>query len=206
VHYRDIEKKGENIPALRNIKHSQKTVLSLFACELLCIASQSRRMHACMHGGVYKIINDAPLAYVTKKQLEEMFGDKLQWAHQQRTEHEDEAEQEKTQAQIPLEKLIDLSKLKPTSAGEYQGAHPIHGSQTGQNFCVNTDKNVWHCFRCNSGGGGLMWIAVKNEIIQCHEAKKGVLRGAKFLEACMHAKVCDYIVTTHATVSQFRKD
>jgi len=144
----------------------------------------------CKHwtGGVYKIINDAPLAYVTKKQLEEIFGDKLQWSHQQRTEHEEEAAHEKTQAQIPLEKLIDLSQLRATGHGEYQGSHPIHGSQTGQNFCVNTDKGVWHCFRCNSGGGGLMWIAVKNGIIQCHEAQKGVLRGAKFLEALEFAK------------------
>jgi P4 family phage/plasmid primase-like protien len=144
----------------------------------------------CKHwtGGVYKIINDAPLAYVTKKQLEEIFGDKLQWAHQQRTEHEEEAAHEKTQAQIPLEKLIDLSQLRATGHGEYQGSHPIHGSQTGQNFCVNTDKGVWHCFRCNSGGGGLMWIAVKDGVIQCHEAQKGVLRGAKFLEALEFAK------------------
>lgn len=144
----------------------------------------------CRHytGGVYKVVNDAPLAFVTKKQLGEIFGEQLQWAHQQRLEHEDEAKQEKTQAQIPLEKLIDLSQLKPTSKGEYQGAHPLHGSQTGQNFCVNTDKNVWHCFRCNSGGGGLMWIAVKNALIQCHEAQKGALRGTKFIEALELAK------------------
>ena len=150
----------------------------------------------CKHytGGVYKVINDVPLAFVTKKQLGEIFTDKLQWAHQQRVEHEAEAKEEKAQAPIPLEKLIDLSKLKPTSAGEYQGEHPVHGSQTGQNFCVNTDKNVWHCFRCNSGGGGLMWIAVKNGIIQCHEAQKGVLRGAKFLEALELAKKAGFDV------------
>jgi putative DNA primase/helicase len=144
----------------------------------------------CRHytGGVYNIINDASLAFVTRKQLDEIFGDKLQWAHQQKIEHENEAAQEKDRAQVPLEKLIDLTKLKPTSAGEYQGAHPLHGSQTGQNFCVNTDKGVWHCFRCNSGGGGLMWIAVKNGIIQCHEAQKGVLRGAKFKETLEFAK------------------
>lgn len=144
----------------------------------------------CKHftGGIYKIINDAPLAYVTKKQLEKIFGDNLQWAHQQRLEHESEALQEKTFAAIPLEKLIDLSQLKPTSKGEYQGSHPIHGSQTGQNFCVNVDKNVWHCFRCNSGGGGLMWIAVKHGLLECHEAQKGALRGGKFIEALELAK------------------
>jgi P4 family phage/plasmid primase-like protien len=153
----------------------------------------------CRHytGGVYKIINDAPLAYVTKKQLEEIFGDNLQWAHQQRLEHEHEAIEEKTQAQIPLEKLIDLSQLKPTSKGEYQGAHPIHGSQTGQNFCVNVDKNVWHCFRCNSGGGGLVWIAVKHGLLECHEAQKGALRGEKFIEALELAKKEGFDVKLH---------
>jgi len=144
----------------------------------------------CRHytSGVYKIINNAPLAYVTKKQIEQIFGDSLQWAHQQRLEHEHEATEEQTHAQIPLEKLIDLSQLKPASKGEYQGAHPIHGSQTGQNFCVNIDKNVWHCFRCNSGGGGLMWIAVKHGLLECHEAQKGALRGVKFIEALELAK------------------
>jgi putative DNA primase/helicase len=33
-----------------------------------------------------------------------------------------------------------------------------------------------------------MWIAVKNGLIECHEAQKGVLRGAKFVEALNLAK------------------
>lgn len=43
--------------------------------------------------------------------------------------------------------------------GEFQGAHPIHGSTTGVNFSINTNKNVWHCFRCNCGGDVISWIA-----------------------------------------------
>lgn len=144
----------------------------------------------CRHftGNIYKIVNDAPIAYVSKERLEKIFGDNLSWAHQRRFEHEEQAEQEKIEgALIPLKDLINLSELQVRD-DEYQGCHPIHGSLTGKNFCVNIKKNVWHCFRCNSGGGGLMWIAVKHGIIECSEAQKGALKGTKFLEALRIAR------------------
>lgn len=84
--------------------------------------------------------------------------------------------------------LVDLSKLKERGNNEYQGSHPLHGSTTGNNFSVNVKKNVWHCFRCNSGGGGLTWIAVKHGVIECNEAHKEVLRGLKFIETVKFAK------------------
>jgi hypothetical protein len=43
--------------------------------------------------------------------------------------------------------------------GEFQGSHPIHGSETGMNFAINPKKNVWHCFRCKTGGDPVSWIA-----------------------------------------------
>jgi len=66
---------------------------------------------------------------------------------------------------------------------EYYGSHPIHGSESGMNFWVNPLKNVWHCFRHNTGGGPLYAIAVKEGIIDCSEAMRGVLRGEKAKEA-----------------------
>lgn len=144
----------------------------------------------CRHftGNIYKIVNDVPIAYVSKQTLDKIFGVNLTWAGQRRIEHEEQAEQEKTEgALIPLKDLINLSELQ-ARGDEYQGSHPIHGSLTGKNFCVNIRKNVWHCFRCNSGGGGLMWIAVKHGIIECCEAQKGALKGVKFLEALRIAR------------------
>jgi len=140
----------------------------------------------CRHftGGLYKIIDDSPISWISKKEIEEIFSGYIVWTGQKRKELEEESEQETEQIgqAIPLKELINLSELQLTSRNEYQGSHPLHGSSTGQNFCVNTDKNVWHCFRCNSGGGGLMWIAVKNGILKCHEAQKGALRGEKFVK------------------------
>jgi hypothetical protein len=60
------------------------------------------------------------------------------------------------------------------------GPHPIHGSTNGRNFCVDPAKNVWHCFRCSSGGGPLSLVAVLEKVIGCEEAKPEGLRGEKF--------------------------
>ncbi len=78
--------------------------------------------------------------------------------------------------------VVDLSKLK-RSGNRYQGPHPIHGSETGLNFVVDINKNLWHCFRHGTGGGPLQWIAVQEGIIGCNEAVPGALRGARFWEA-----------------------
>ena len=50
-------------------------------------------------------------------------------------------------------------KAKKLPNGDIQGAHPIHGSTTGMNFAINPAKGVWHCYRCDSGGDALAWIA-----------------------------------------------
>jgi len=72
--------------------------------------------------------------------------------------------------------------------GEYYGSHPTHGSGGGMNFWINPLKNMWHCFRCQSGGGVLSAIAVKEGIIDCSEARRGFLRGSKARKAIGIAK------------------
>lgn len=59
--------------------------------------------------------------------------------------------------------------------GEFQGSHPVHGSSTGHNFNINVYKNVWRCFRCNSGGDPATWLAVQYGLIDCKDAQPGVL-------------------------------
>ena len=71
---------------------------------------------------------------------------------------------------------------------EYYGTHPVHGSAGGMNFWINPMKNNWHCFRCNSGGGVLSAIAVKEGIIQCSDAQRGSLRGDKAFKSIQIAK------------------
>lgn len=70
---------------------------------------------------------------------------------------------------IPLTQVVSTSGLKKKGK-EYQGANVWHGSSTGMNFCLNTNKNVWHCFRCGSGGGVAKAIALNKGIIKsCDE-------------------------------------
>ncbi|UUX91622.1 bifunctional DNA primase/polymerase [Methanoplanus endosymbiosus] len=61
------------------------------------------------------------------------------------------------------------------SSDEIRGAHPAHGSSTGNNLCINIRKNTWYCFRHQTGGGGVEAYAVARGIIDCSEAGAGCL-------------------------------
>jgi hypothetical protein len=72
-----------------------------------------------------------------------------------------------------LPKIEELVGDGLTRAGnELYGAHPLHGSETGKNFHVNIEKQVFYCFRCQAGGGVLSWLAVKHGLIDCKDAAK----------------------------------
>jgi P4 family phage/plasmid primase-like protien len=70
---------------------------------------------------------------------------------------------------ISILDVVPITGLK-RHGDEYQGEHPLHGSDTGQNFCVNPTKNVWHCFRHNKGGGALEWIGMQEGLINCGDS------------------------------------
>jgi len=147
----------------------------------------------CWHhcGKKYEVIKAVAIAWITKKQLQEIFGDHLAWSKQRVSEEQAQIEMDdmkKFGFDIPIADVINLATLKQIGENEFQGSHPLHGSQTGINFTVNTRKNCWHCFRCNSGGGALNWIAVKHKIIECHEAQKGNLKGELFKKVLVAAK------------------
>jgi len=71
---------------------------------------------------------------------------------------------------------VEVKKL----GNQYTCAHPVHGSTGGANLVIHPQKNVWKCFRCNTGGGTLLLIAVIEGIVDCADAKSGVLRGDLF--------------------------
>jgi hypothetical protein len=69
------------------------------------------------------------------------------------------------------------------SPTELAGAHPQHGSSTGDNFNVNLEKGVWHCWRHGTGGDALALIAVCEGFVSCEDIRAGVLRGDRFQRA-----------------------
>jgi hypothetical protein len=73
--------------------------------------------------------------------------------------------------------------LADKSATEVHGSHPVHGSDTGTNVSINAGEQVWHCFRHQSGGGPLDFLAVCEGLLPCEHAKPGGLRGMAYVQA-----------------------
>lgn len=90
---------------------------------------------------------------------------------------------------LPITSLVDISKLKPYGQ-EYFGVHPVHGSTTGMNFFINPIKNLWHCFRCSSGGDSIAYLSILEGICQCGDFSKSgkKLKGEDFIKTIEVAK------------------
>lgn len=74
-----------------------------------------------------------------------------------------------------------------------KGAHPVHGSTSGNNFEVDLRENSWRCWRCGSGGGPALAVAVREGIIRCDQARAGVLRGELFKQTVEAARANGHI-------------
>lgn len=86
---------------------------------------------------------------------------------------------------LTITDVINTAGWKKKGTTAYRGSHPVHGSDTGTNTVVDTAQNVAYCFRCDSGGGPLLWIALEEGIISsCDDMGEGVLTGKEFIEAC----------------------
>lgn len=139
------------------------------------------------NGRRYAVSKNNPLAWITRQQISDTFGSFVKWHSEAIEKSASTARRERDFAKISISDLIPLTNFHK-SGNEYQGPHPIHGSTTGQNFCVNTTKNVWHCFRHDSGGGPLLWIAVEEGIIKCESAGPKALRGTLFTQVLKKAQ------------------
>ncbi len=136
--------------------------------QIICAGSQRE-------GKKYEIIKDLPIASITDEIIKIAIAP---WVEEEKIEPTKE-QKEFDNLNLSIREYIPLAKMK-RHGNEYYGEHPIHGSETGQNFWVNTSKNVWHCFRCDSGGGVLQWLAVQEGLITCDKAKKNCLKGQVF--------------------------
>jgi hypothetical protein len=72
--------------------------------------------------------------------------------------------------------------LDAKSKTELAGAHPQHGSSTGDNFNVNVAKGLWHCWRHATGGDALSLIAVCEGLVSCEDMRAGALKGKTFTQ------------------------
>ncbi len=152
------------------------------------------------NGGTYEVVVDTPLAYISENTLKEILGE---WIVKESIIQQAllNAQTETAAIDITITEVITKYGIKLRSQGdELHGSHPVHGSVGGQNFWVNPAKNVWHCFRCESGGGPLSLIAVIEGIIDCTEAIKGAVRGEKFIRTLNRGKELGLIPDSHAII------
>jgi len=161
-------------------------------------------IHPC--GNYYRVHNGRDIATIRAEQLRCALRQFI--PDSDKTEpYEPKSPEDSLEIPLKITDVIPLENLKFFPArGEYQGAHPIHGSEGGSNFTVNPDKNIWHCFRCGTGGGPLQWIAVKNGLLTCAECKKGALKGEKFIKALEFAGLTDIIEKITKPQAVLQKD
>lgn len=65
---------------------------------------------------------------------------------------------------------------RQVAPGVWRGGHPEHGSTTGNNYLVDLNKGLWHCWRDpghDTGGGALEMFAIKEQIIRCQDSGPG---------------------------------
>jgi len=139
------------------------------------------------NGNFYEVIENRPIATINKDDL------MLILAPVAHTEDEQHLEAEHARRRssggssagdlIPIDQVAWPKDVKERAGAEVRGSHPLHGSDSGKNFTVNTSKNCWHCFRHNTGGGPLEWLAVEAGLIRCEDAKPGCLSNGLFKKA-----------------------
>jgi RecA-family ATPase len=142
------------------------------------------------NGNKYEILNDVEIATISGELLLSVIKPFIKGARDTEENVEWERREHPQGSAIDDLSVLDIwgtAGLKK-HGNEYYGSHPIHSSEGGMNFWINPLKNTWHCFRCDSGGGVLSAIAVKEGIIDCSEAKRGNLRGDKAIKSLEIAK------------------
>ena len=66
-----------------------------------------------------------------------------------------------------LLKLFPDWKTTISNGGFDKGIHPLHGSESGENFGINTDTNTFRCYRDEVSGGPVELYAVLTGLMPC---------------------------------------
>ena len=66
--------------------------------------------------------------------------------------------------------VIDVPASTKRSGDWYAFTHPIHDSSNGTNLHVKSDGSGWKCWRHETGGDALTWVAVREGFVSCAHA------------------------------------
>ncbi len=150
-------------------------------------------------GTRYEVYRDLPIAEVEYDRIMTVLGPYMKTKRKEnkkttnQTTNQGKEDQKKQDNEYRTD--IDINQVvcryglqTQNTGGQLTCAHPIHGSVTGSNLVIHPDKNLWHCFRCESGGDSLLLIAVLERIIDCAQARAGALQGEIFKQTLQVAK------------------
>jgi hypothetical protein len=152
------------------------------------------------NGNRYEVVKDLPIANISSKDLHCILSRYVDY-------NTAEAPKEKKRLRVvavdprirdPFDLvsvgdiLRPVGNVRKTSSG-LKGSHPMHGSTSGSNFEIDTRENTWRCWRCGSGGGPALAVAVREGLIRCDQARVGVLRGDTFKKVVDVARAKGYI-------------
>lgn len=135
-------------------------------------------------GNIYTVQNDVKIQTISKEKLFKAIGD----CYKEKAEF---IETEVTGLNWDIETVAKTLHGLDKSGDEWVGQHPVHGSDKGEdgtNFRINLEKNVWHCFRCNTGGDALSLIAVIEGLIDCEECVRGFFNNKRGKEIFLKAR------------------
>jgi hypothetical protein len=71
---------------------------------------------------------------------------------------------------ISMSDVLTLPSDARKVSGGYLLKHPIHDATGDGNLFVNPALNLWCCYRHNTGGDPLTWVAVREGFISCEDA------------------------------------
>ncbi len=67
---------------------------------------------------------------------------------------------------VNVQKFTSLYDFNGNWRGRYlHGKNPWHGARTGTNFTIDTEANLWTCWRCHCRGGVARAIALKHGLL-----------------------------------------
>ncbi|MDA1277738.1 MAG: bifunctional DNA primase/polymerase [Verrucomicrobia bacterium] len=124
-------------------------------------------------GGIYRIEHDVPILEINKHDFEKAFEGyfKKRKALDRLAIRESHDYGESDLNKIPLTAILEIKGR--WIGNEIHGVNPWHGAKTGTNFSINTEKNLWFCFRCGVGGNVAKAIALNEGIISECSAELG---------------------------------
>jgi len=140
------------------------------------------------NGNSYKICVNVDIAHVTKSELIEVI---KPYAKEFLEVQKKRWVQNSIPCKYDITKVIDVTDFKIIrSTGEYQGANPIIGSETGTNLNIHSRKNLWKDWRNDIGGDTIDWIALKHKLIS-YDSYIELRKQGRSLNGEIYTKACE---------------